>query len=857
MANEVIIRLGLQGASQVEAGIRQVANTLSQIKGAALGLTAAIGAFSGLSKIEGSIHAVVELGTELTRLKAQTGATIPQLIVIRKVLKETGGDADSAATFISRMQRVIADAATGELPDAERAFARLGLSMEELQKKGPAEQLGIISQRIDGLVDRTERAAAVTAIFGKSGALLLPAFKDGKLFDELAKGAGTFGEVMARNSELLHEFEVVTGRVKSSGTKFFAGVLDQLPIHEITEAIESALKAVDFTTLGQRFGAFVAVAIEQWKEGRFGEFVSLSIEAGFEAGTNAARKLWDQLTGYIGSQRTWQAISLNVLTVFNAIGEAMSQLVVSFVQLVNLALIKIGSDWKALFQTLFSLLRDGFAVVVNFFAENLETVANQAISRINNLFGSKFGNVSLGRAAGSEPGQVAEPVTWAKAWELAAESVKDLRAGLTDFFRESTEAGRVLLGVNQQLAGEQQKEGTALERLTALIKQQLEAREKLAAAAKTEVATTTSYLPTANLIAKLRKEEIDLRQQLVALEAKRADIETDFTQTQVQKWAQRKAILEQERDLQQKIIDILRERATQPGLSQQERDQLAGQANTAESRVTAVGRQIGGLGPDPTSFSDQWSAALTKLQDQFGTVAQNIAQTFNDVISGSINTISTQLTNVIIGTESWANALRGIGTTILQSIIQGIIQIGLKWVANLILGTAATTASIAVQTAVIGGFAAAASALLTTPALLATVASYGTAAVLAPGELAAAIAAAKGITAVGSLAGYERGGFTGNLPTNQAAGTVHGKEFVFSAPATSAIGVQTLSAMHNAALNGAGSGGSPNVNVGGAVVHNIILPDRAAMRQYIRSRQGTDDILNVISENRTRLGLVV
>lgn len=50
--------------------------------------------------------------------------------------------------------------------------------------------------------------------------------------------------------------------------------------------------------------------------------------------------------------------------------------------------------------------------------------------------------------------------------------------------------------------------------------------------------------------------------------------------------------------------------------------------------------------------------------------------------------------------------------------------------------------------------------------------------------------------------GFDAGGYTGNVGAAQPAGIVHGNEYVFSAPATRAIGVRRLDAMHAAAKGG-------------------------------------------------------
>lgn len=66
--------------------------------------------------------------------------------------------------------------------------------------------------------------------------------------------------------------------------------------------------------------------------------------------------------------------------------------------------------------------------------------------------------------------------------------------------------------------------------------------------------------------------------------------------------------------------------------------------------------------------------------------------------------------------------------------------------------------------------------------------------------IAAAIAAiAAGMANVAAITststGFQSGGYTGDVPENQAAGTVHGREFVLNAEATKRIGVTTLNAI--------------------------------------------------------------
>jgi len=44
----------------------------------------------------------------------------------------------------------------------------------------------------------------------------------------------------------------------------------------------------------------------EWQAGRLGELIGLTIEAGFEMGGLAARRVWDELLAWIASPRFWR-----------------------------------------------------------------------------------------------------------------------------------------------------------------------------------------------------------------------------------------------------------------------------------------------------------------------------------------------------------------------------------------------------------------------------------------------------------------------------------------------------------------------------------------------------------------------
>lgn len=70
----------------------------------------------------------------------------------------------------------------------------------------------------------------------------------------------------------------------------------------------------------------------------------------------------------------------------------------------------------------------------------------------------------------------------------------------------------------------------------------------------------------------------------------------------------------------------------------------------------------------------------------------------------------------------------------------------------------------------------------------------------APMVIATGVAAAANVAKIAGI-GFQKGGYTGDVPPHQAVGAVHGREYVMDAAATARIGVPTLEALRNGRLN--------------------------------------------------------
>ena len=204
-----------------------------------------------------SFGQALDLGGRLTDLKARTGETAGQLLLLERAFENTGIGADKVGTVINKLQNFMQDAANGG-DKQTAAMAQLGVTLQELQGKTPIEQMRIFAERISAIEDPTQRVAVASDVFGsKLGGSLLPILMSfsGELRnaqDEL----GSMTKIMDQNSDVFDtigdKFEIIKGKL----TEFAAGVMSRaLPALELFTTAFSKFDAAGF---GQRLAdAFI------------------------------------------------------------------------------------------------------------------------------------------------------------------------------------------------------------------------------------------------------------------------------------------------------------------------------------------------------------------------------------------------------------------------------------------------------------------------------------------------------------------------------------------------------------------------------------------------------------------------
>ncbi|EBQ7569515.1 phage tail protein [Salmonella enterica subsp. enterica serovar Senftenberg] len=128
----------------------------------------------------------------------------------------------------------------------------------------------------------------------------------------------------------------------------------------------------------------------------------------------------------------------------------------------------------------------------------------------------------------------------------------------------------------------------------------------------------------------------------------------------------------------------------------------------------------------------------------------------NNMLGAAVDSLQGGATNAITGlingTQSLQESFANIGTTILNSVVGSLVQMGLEWVKSQLMGQAAAAASLASTMAQ----ATAAASAWAPAAVSASIATYGSAAAIGQAAYAESMVAAKGL----ALAGGRRYGGT-------------------------------------------------------------------------------------------------
>jgi len=822
MTQGINIRLSATGGADVSATIR----TITRDAAAMAARFAAFAGFVGGGAAFGTlIKSGVAFNAELEQAVLGIAAVQKQMNPARFKTFDAALESAASAVELLKEKAKTSPASFSELVQAFQSVSGAATSAGiPLQKQ--IDLVVLMSQALAGLGIRSDQItqesralltgninedAMAARILGITKQDIEKAKEAGTLFEFLTSRLEAFGEAGRRGT---NTFRTLASNIKDAMEQA-AGEATK-PLFDVFKRGMEEINAIDWLAIGKRAGAFTQVVIESWREGRFAEIVGLTIEAGFEMGTAAVKRSWIELGEFLGSPRMWATVAHNLVATINGALKRVASGFIDTLEMFATTALKI-----------MHMIARGIVAGFNWVATKVEGIVNEQIAAINVLFSQNFAPISIGRIA-------VDDSALASGTEALTKVADKARGTVGSFFNEATEWTKFLLGFQSDLTDSTGETVSAWQKLNALIAAVL-AKNAANAAKPLGGGDAAKPAPVARTLDPLMVER-EMKAGILSIEEQRKRLDGDFAVTEQERYKRKKAMLGVEIDMTRELVDYLREQAAlanDPAARQ-------GLLNRADSFDRDIGSRItdlSSMGPDPESFGQQWTAVLTRLRTEWGTWAQQTAQAFATVFNSAVSSISDGITGLIMGTKTWGQALVAISNTILTTVVQSIVEMGVRWAMTHVFMKGVTTAWEAFKSVMRAKDVVQSNAteLAKTPslsmnAILASIGSYG---------VAAAIGAAAVLAIMAGTGAFADGGWVtgpGGGRDDKVMARLSNGEFVMNAQASSRYG-SVLEAMNSGRdVASVSRAGGPPSGGGGTKVNLATFDNRRDADNWAQSQ---------------------
>lgn len=171
------------------------------------------GATTGLVAIAKSF---ADTGAEMAKLQKQTGLSAKSLSGLSRAAADNDVPFEGVRKGLTALQKATSNGGAA----VEEAFARIGTTLEDFRKLSPDAGIAQIANGLSRITNEADRTATATDLLGKSGANLLPIFKDGAAgLDAAFAAAAAAGEaftdkMLAAADKLNDAFDKLAGSMK-------------------------------------------------------------------------------------------------------------------------------------------------------------------------------------------------------------------------------------------------------------------------------------------------------------------------------------------------------------------------------------------------------------------------------------------------------------------------------------------------------------------------------------------------------------------------------------------------------------------------------------------------------------------
>ncbi|MBB1599476.1 phage tail tape measure C-terminal domain-containing protein [Variovorax sp. UMC13] len=296
--------LGTQIGDKLRSGFISTAKAALQL-GAAL-TAAGVGGAVLFNKVADSIAKYQDLADK-------TGETAANIASLQTAADLSGTSLDTVASASVRLTSALAKT-DDESKLVAKGIKALGLNFDEFKKLAPAQQLDAVAKSMSEFANGSEKTAAAVAIFGKSGAELIPFLNDLadggerqlRLTDEQIKAADDYTKAQARlKSEISQLAQVIVAESIPAVTDFTGalkdGITSTLGLGDAAKDLKGNGAIASFAEEGVRF---LANLLDMADKVVFAfQYVGKSIGATAAIAASAARGEFAAISGIIDAAR--------------------------------------------------------------------------------------------------------------------------------------------------------------------------------------------------------------------------------------------------------------------------------------------------------------------------------------------------------------------------------------------------------------------------------------------------------------------------------------------------------------------------------------------------------------------------
>jgi hypothetical protein len=282
-----------QGFSAVMEGSSLATSKWSHIVvNAAAGVTALAAVMRTAQAAVAPFTDMMARAGRLDDLSMMTGASVRDLVVLERALKNAGRSGADIPALFNRVAMALEDVKKSG-STASQAFARLNIKTADFEKLAPVAKLEALNAAFTSIVNPSERAVLAMKLFGRSGVELLPFLADSNGFSRAGREVGELGAILQLNAARFKRIGEDLSLVRERMATVVATILEQaVPVFR---TMASTIQNIPTGVLVAGFKAVSGVMLlagASWVKSKMGNIATIIMGsiAAWRAKTTAVRE---------------------------------------------------------------------------------------------------------------------------------------------------------------------------------------------------------------------------------------------------------------------------------------------------------------------------------------------------------------------------------------------------------------------------------------------------------------------------------------------------------------------------------------------------------------------------------------